>query len=40
MYEVERLLTAASVEIVPVDPEHVDARSCLAEYVAERWGAP
>jgi GNAT superfamily N-acetyltransferase len=35
MHEVERLLTAASVEIVPVDPEHVDARYCLAEYVAE-----
>jgi DNA-binding MarR family transcriptional regulator/GNAT superfamily N-acetyltransferase len=35
MREVERLLTAASVEITPVDPEHPDARSCLAEYVAE-----
>ena len=30
MGEVERLLTAASVEIVPVDPEHADARYCLA----------
>jgi DNA-binding MarR family transcriptional regulator/GNAT superfamily N-acetyltransferase len=35
MREVERLLTAASVEIVPRDPEHPDARYCLAEYVAE-----
>ena len=23
------------VQIVPVDPDHPDARSCLAEYVAE-----
>jgi DNA-binding MarR family transcriptional regulator/GNAT superfamily N-acetyltransferase len=35
MREVERLLIAASVEILPVDPEHPDARYCLAEYVAE-----
>jgi GNAT superfamily N-acetyltransferase len=28
-------LTAASVEIRPVDPEHADAQRCLAEYVAE-----
>ena len=35
MGEVERLLIAASVEIRPVDPEHRDARHCLAEYVAE-----
>jgi DNA-binding MarR family transcriptional regulator len=35
MDEVERLLTAASVEIKAVDPEHRDARYCLAEYVAE-----
>jgi DNA-binding MarR family transcriptional regulator/GNAT superfamily N-acetyltransferase len=35
MGEVERLLTAASVEIVSIDPEHPDARSCLAAYVAE-----
>ena len=35
MGEVERLLTAAGVEIAPVDPEHPDARYCLAEYVAE-----
>jgi DNA-binding MarR family transcriptional regulator/GNAT superfamily N-acetyltransferase len=35
MRDVERLLTAASVQIVPVDPEHAEARYCLAEYVAE-----
>jgi DNA-binding MarR family transcriptional regulator/GNAT superfamily N-acetyltransferase len=35
MRDVERLLTAASVQIVAVDPEHADARYCLAEYVAE-----
>ena len=35
MREVERLMTAASVEINAVDPEHPDARYCLAEYVAE-----
>lgn len=35
MRDVERLLTAASVQIVPVDPDHADARHCLAEYVAE-----
>jgi DNA-binding MarR family transcriptional regulator/GNAT superfamily N-acetyltransferase len=35
MREVERLLVAASVQISPVDPEHSDARYCLAEYVAE-----
>jgi DNA-binding MarR family transcriptional regulator len=35
MGEVERLLVAASVEIRAVDPEHPDARYCLAEYVAE-----
>jgi GNAT superfamily N-acetyltransferase len=35
MRDVERLLTAASVEIAAVDPEHPDARYCLAEYVAE-----
>jgi GNAT superfamily N-acetyltransferase len=28
-------LTVASVEIRPLDPEHPDARHCLAEYVAE-----
>jgi DNA-binding MarR family transcriptional regulator/GNAT superfamily N-acetyltransferase len=35
MRDVERLLTAASVEIAAVDPEHPDAQRCLAEYVAE-----
>jgi DNA-binding MarR family transcriptional regulator/GNAT superfamily N-acetyltransferase len=35
MREVERLLVAASVQIRSVDPEHADARYCLAEYVAE-----
>ena len=35
MQEVERLLTAASVQITSVDPEHPDAQYCLAEYVAE-----
>jgi DNA-binding MarR family transcriptional regulator/GNAT superfamily N-acetyltransferase len=35
MRDVERLLTAPSVEISPVDPEHPDARYCLDEYVAE-----
>jgi DNA-binding MarR family transcriptional regulator/GNAT superfamily N-acetyltransferase len=35
MRDVERLLTAASVEITAVNPEHPDARYCLAEYVAE-----
>jgi DNA-binding MarR family transcriptional regulator/GNAT superfamily N-acetyltransferase len=35
MGEVERLLVAASVVIVPIDPVHADARYCLAEYVAE-----
>lgn len=35
MREVERLLITASIKIRPVDPEHPDARYCLAEYVAE-----
>jgi DNA-binding MarR family transcriptional regulator/GNAT superfamily N-acetyltransferase len=35
MRDVERLLIAASVQIRPVDPEHPDAKYCLAEYVAE-----
>jgi DNA-binding MarR family transcriptional regulator/GNAT superfamily N-acetyltransferase len=35
MREVERLLIAASVQIIPVDPEHEHARYCLSEYVAE-----
>ena len=43
MRDVERLLTAAMVEIVAVDPEHPDARQCLRSYFAElerRSGAP
>lgn len=35
MGEVERLLTAALVEIEPVDPAHRHARHCLHEYYAE-----
>ena len=35
MREVERLLTAAMIEIVAVDPEHADARQCLRAYFAE-----
>jgi DNA-binding MarR family transcriptional regulator/GNAT superfamily N-acetyltransferase len=35
MRDVERLLTAASVEIAAIDHEHPDAQRCLAEYVAE-----
>jgi hypothetical protein len=35
MHEVERRLTAGSVQITTVDPEHPDAQYCLAEYVAE-----
>jgi DNA-binding MarR family transcriptional regulator/GNAT superfamily N-acetyltransferase len=35
MGEVESLLTAASVQITPVDPEHPDAQQCLSEYVSE-----
>ena len=35
MHEVERLLTAGSVQITSIDPEHPDAQYCLAEYVAE-----
>ena len=35
MREVEQLLTAASVTIAAVDPEHRDARACLEQYVAE-----
>jgi DNA-binding MarR family transcriptional regulator/GNAT superfamily N-acetyltransferase len=35
MCDIERLLTAAGVEIRPVDPEHRDAEHCLAEYAAE-----
>jgi DNA-binding MarR family transcriptional regulator len=43
MHDVERLLTAAMVEIVPVDPEHPDARQCIRAYFGElerRSGAP
>jgi DNA-binding MarR family transcriptional regulator/GNAT superfamily N-acetyltransferase len=32
---VERLLTAALVEIAPIDPAHPSAQHCLREYVAE-----
>ena len=35
MHEVERLLTAATVQITSIDPEHPDAQYCLAEYVGE-----
>jgi DNA-binding MarR family transcriptional regulator/GNAT superfamily N-acetyltransferase len=35
MSDVERLLTAALVEINSVDPEHPHARHCLGEYFAE-----
>ena len=35
MREVERLLTAALVEIREVDPTHPDARQCLRAYFAE-----
>jgi len=34
-HDVGRLLAAASVQIEAVDPEHPDARHCLASYVAE-----
>src|SRR5215213_4845117 len=43
MQDVERLLTAAMVELVEVDPEHPDARLCLRAYFTElerRSGAP
>jgi len=43
MRTVERLLTAGSVEVREVDPEHADSRRCLAAYFAEleaRSGAP
>jgi DNA-binding MarR family transcriptional regulator/GNAT superfamily N-acetyltransferase len=35
MRDVERLLTAAVVEIKPVDPSHPDARRCIDAYFAE-----
>ena len=42
MRTVRRLITAAAVEIRPVDPASPDARQCLRAYVAElneRWEA-
>ena len=35
MGDVERLLTAAIVDIAPVDPLHPDAQHCLTQYFAE-----
>jgi GNAT superfamily N-acetyltransferase len=35
MADVERLLTAAMVDVRPVDPLHPDARYCVRAYVAE-----
>jgi len=35
MADVERLLTAAMVEISPIDPSHPHARHCLREYFSE-----
>jgi DNA-binding MarR family transcriptional regulator/GNAT superfamily N-acetyltransferase len=35
MVEVERLLTAAMVQISPIDPTHPHARHCLHEYFSE-----
>ena len=35
MAEVERLLAAAEIELRAVDPEHPDARRCVAAYFAE-----
>jgi DNA-binding MarR family transcriptional regulator/GNAT superfamily N-acetyltransferase len=35
MTEVERLLTAAMVDVSPIDPAHADAQHCLHEYFAE-----
>jgi DNA-binding MarR family transcriptional regulator/GNAT superfamily N-acetyltransferase len=35
MGEVERLLTASTVRIAPIDPTHPDARHCLRSYVRE-----
>jgi DNA-binding MarR family transcriptional regulator/GNAT superfamily N-acetyltransferase len=43
MRDVERLLTAAMVEIADTDPEHPDARFCIRSYFAElerRSGEP
>jgi DNA-binding MarR family transcriptional regulator/GNAT superfamily N-acetyltransferase len=35
MATVERLLSASTVELRPTDPDHADARRCLAAYYAE-----
>ena len=35
MADVERLLTAATVEIAPIDPGHPDAQACLHSYFSE-----
>jgi DNA-binding MarR family transcriptional regulator/GNAT superfamily N-acetyltransferase len=35
MAEVERLLSAAAVQITPIDPEHADAVFCLERYARE-----
>jgi DNA-binding MarR family transcriptional regulator/GNAT superfamily N-acetyltransferase len=35
MRDVERLLTAALVEVTPIDPAHPDARLCIRSYFAE-----
>jgi DNA-binding MarR family transcriptional regulator/GNAT superfamily N-acetyltransferase len=35
MAEVERLLTAAMVEVALIDPAHPNARHCLSEYFSE-----
>jgi DNA-binding MarR family transcriptional regulator/GNAT superfamily N-acetyltransferase len=35
MADVERLLTAAMVEIAPIDPAHPNARYCMHEYFSE-----
>jgi DNA-binding MarR family transcriptional regulator/GNAT superfamily N-acetyltransferase len=35
MHDVERLLTAAMVEIRPTDPDHPDARQCVRAYFDE-----
>src|ERR687893_465409 len=35
MADVERLLSAAMVEVAPLDPDHPHAQHCLGEYVAE-----
>lgn len=35
MVEVERLLTAATVDVVPLDPAHPHARHCLRAYLDE-----